>query len=197
MICTLWAGPGARLPFRHSLTYNATSALLRFSNMATAVNQPKSQITRVFFFLRYLSTCLCVLFLQSIWGTLMGSMQYVDLDIFNYDGMFNSPLIGTITILCVSVPLQVFCPFRSNTTSCCRPVAQRPGQGVAKAGLADAAAEEEGPPGLHQDPDAHGSFCWDQGRWETRQVQVLVGRFLTSLVSAGPEKWADQRPHGV
>lgn len=111
--------------------------------------------------------CLCVLFLQSIWGTLMGRKQHVDVDIFNYDGMFDSPPFVKIMISCVSVPLLVFCPLRSNTAARCRPVAQCRGQGAAEAGLAaaedGAAAEEEGLPGLHQDPDAHGSFCWDQG----------------------------------
>lgn len=92
----------------------------------------------------------------------MCNKQHVDMDIFNYDGMLDSPLFKII-ISCVRILLPAFCPFRSNTAARCRPVAQCPGQGAAEAGLAAAAAEEEGLSGLHQDPDAHGRFCWDQG----------------------------------
>lgn len=46
-----------------------------------------------------LSTCLCVLFLQSIWGTLMGSRQHVDVDIFNYDGMLDSTSFVKMTMI--------------------------------------------------------------------------------------------------
>lgn len=83
----------------------------------------------------------------------MGSKQHVDVDIFNYNGMFDSALFVKIIIACVSVLLLVFCPLRSNTAACCRPVAQCRGQGTAEAGLSaaddGATAKEEGLLGLH------------------------------------------------
>lgn len=47
--------------------------------------------------------CLRLLFLQSIWGTLMGRKLLVDVDIFNYDGVFDSPLLVEIMFSRVNV----------------------------------------------------------------------------------------------
>lgn len=54
--------------------------------------------------------CLRLLFLQSIWGTLMGRKQHVVVDIFNYDGVFEFPLLVKIMFSRVSVFLLVVCP---------------------------------------------------------------------------------------
>lgn len=129
----------------------------------------------------------------------MGRKQHLDVDIFNYDGMFDSLLFDKIKSSCVSAFL-VFCLLRSNTAAHCCPVAQCHSQGAVEAGLPatkdGAAAKEEGLPGLHQDPAANGSFCWNQGRETSHNLGFppscsRTQRFLNYVVSAGPEKWAD------